>query len=295
MIKKKKIGLALGSGAARGCAHIGILKALAQMGIEPDIVCGSSVGSIVGASYTTGNIEKLEKKILSLTKMQIAKFLQFNKPLTNFVKKEKLEAFFIKCVCDKDEKIENLSKSFGTVATLLETGEEIFFSDGLVFDAIFSSIAMPGLFAPFNYNEKWLIDGGVVNPIPVSLCKKLGADIIIAVNLNSDIAGKHLKKNQSIDNSIIGKISSKIEQHSNGFFVSKNENVPPNFVNTILDTINIMQHNITCNRIKIDKPNIVLNPKLSHIGLMEFNRAEESIEEGIACVSRMASKIKQLK
>ncbi|MCK5460581.1 patatin-like phospholipase family protein [Candidatus Gracilibacteria bacterium] len=293
---KKKIGLALGSGAARGCAHIGVLKALSNMGIEPDIICGSSMGTIVAASYAAGNLEKLEKKFCSFTKMQIAKFLQFDISLINFVKKKQLNTFFTKYVCDKDKKIEDLPKSFGAVSTLFKTGDEVFFSDGLVFDAIFASIAMPGLFAPFNYKGKWLIDGGLVNPIPISLCKKLGADIVIAVNLNSDIAGKHLnkKKNSMTNNYIAKKISSKIEQYSNNFFSSQKDKTPPNFINTILNSINIMQYNIALNRMKIDNPDIILNPKLSHIGLMEFNRAKEAIEEGEACVNRMNSEIKQL-
>jgi len=291
--KKKRIGLALGSGAARGCSHIGVLKELSKMGIEPDIICGTSIGSVVGASYVAGNLKKLEEQFCSFTKMQIVNFFQFDLSFTNFVKKKKLNIFFENYVCGKDQKIEDFSKKFGSVSTLLNSGKEVYFSEGLVFDAISASIAIPGLFSPFNYHGELFVDGGVVNPVPVSLCRKLGADIVIAVDVNAGLVGEN-KEIPLSNKSILKNISNKIKEYSNGLFFSESIDSSPNFINNILDTINIMQYTITNSRIEKDKPDIILTPNVSHIGLMEFDKAKESIKEGVSSVTRMKSEIKKL-
>ncbi|MBA1445681.1 MAG: patatin-like phospholipase family protein [Gammaproteobacteria bacterium] len=191
---KENIGLALGSGSSRGWAHIGIIKELAKTGIEPDIICGCSIGSIVGASHAAGNLEALETWVRSLSKRTVTRFFELNLSLNGFVNAERFHAFLDACVCDEAIQIGQLPKTFAAVSTDLKTGREVWFTEGLTLDAVRASISLPGLFPPVRHQGSWLVDGGLVNPVPVSICRALGADIVIAVNLNGDILGKHQRK-----------------------------------------------------------------------------------------------------
>ena len=190
--RSPKIGLALGSGSSRGWAHLGVLRALAKLGIEADIVCGCSIGSLVGAAYAAGNLEKLEAWVRSLTKLETARFFELNFSLNGFVNTDRFHTFLTDYVCGEEVNIEDMQKIFATVSTELETGREIWFTDGSVTESVWASISIPGLFPPYQHEGRWMVDGGLVNPVPVSICRALGADIVIAVNLNGDIIGKHL-------------------------------------------------------------------------------------------------------
>jgi NTE family protein len=196
--KKPIVGFALGGGSSRGWAHIGIIHALSEIGIEPDIVCGCSIGSIVGASYLAGNLDSLEQWVCSLTQIEVAKFFELNLSLQGFVDIERLQTFFTKYICQENTQFKDFSKVLATVSTDLETGREIWFTEGPVLNSVWASISLPGLFPPIQNQGRWLVDGGLVNPVPVSVCRALGADIVIAVNLNGDIVGKHfITKNQT--------------------------------------------------------------------------------------------------
>ena len=188
--KKPVIGLALGSGSSRGWAHIGILRSLAEIGIEAQIICGCSIGAMIGATYAAGNTDKLEDWVCSLTKRKLASFFEINLSLNGFVDASYLRSFLDNYVCEESTNIEDLNKTFAAVATELQTGREIWFTEGSVHKAVWSSMALPGLFPPIKYQEKWLVDGALVNPVPVSVCRALGADIVIAVSLNGDIVGR---------------------------------------------------------------------------------------------------------
>jgi NTE family protein len=197
-----KIGLALGGGAARGWAHIGVINALAEKGIKPDIVCGTSIGALVGAAYAAGNIDKLTDWVNSLTKLETAKFFNINTSFNGFIKKDKLHDFFCHYVVDDAIDIEQLDKQFASVATDLHSGREIWLQSGKVTEAVWASIGLPGLFPPMRYKKnQWLLDGGLVNPVPVSVCRALGADFVIAVNLNGDLL-KNTTKSTTGNNEI---------------------------------------------------------------------------------------------
>jgi NTE family protein len=187
-----RIGLALGSGASRGWSHIGVIKALTEIGIDPDIVCGCSIGALVGASYCAGKLNELEDWLRTLSKLEVARFLELNWSLKGFVNVEHLREFLTDYVCNENVNIEELGKTFAAVATDLENGREVWFTKGSVLKAVWASMSLPGLFPPIQHKGRWLVDGGLVNPVPVSLCRALGADLVIAVNLNEDIVGKHL-------------------------------------------------------------------------------------------------------
>jgi NTE family protein len=299
MRRDATIGLALGSGSSRGWSHIGILRALAEIGIEPDLVCGSSVGAVVGASYAAGNLDRLEGWVTSLTRTDVARFLDLNLSLSGFVDAPRLRSFFSEYVCAEDVRIEELGRTLATVSTDLETGREIWFTEGSVLDAVWASISLPGLFPPIRNQGKWLVDGGLVNPVPVSVCRALGADIVIAVNLNGAIVGKHFihkvkgETDEVPADSLLSAVRKTVRSYSASFFGSNGtEDAVPGLFDAISGSINIVQDRITRSRMAGDPPDIILAPRLSHIGLMEFYRAREAIEEGRECVQRMLPEIR---
>lgn len=294
------IGLALGSGSSRGWAHIGIINELAKLGIAPDIVCGTSVGAMVGAAYAMGNLEKLEAWACSVTKLDVARFLDINTSMTGFVHTERFHAYLNENIASDDDIIEDLSKTYAAVSTDLESGREVWLTQGSIIQAVWSSMAMPGLFPAIRNEHRWLVDGGLVNPVPVSVCRALGADIVIAVNLNGDIVGKHLEKpipEKNSNNSITEKISELVKEYTNLSFFDediKNKERPPSLLNAIAASVNITQDRITRSRMAGDPPDIMFSPRLSDIGLLELYRAEEAIMEGRRCVQRKIPELKDI-
>jgi len=328
-----KIGLALGSGSSRGWSHIGVINALRAQGIEPDIVCGTSIGSLVGASYVSNNLQKLEDWVCSLSKLETARFFEINSSLNGFVNTERLHGFLQKYVADDVALISSLNKKYASVATDLETGREVWLTEGTLLEAVWASIALPGLFPAINAsvatdletgrevwltegtlleavwasialpglfpainnNNKWLVDGGLVNPVPISVCRALGADVVIAVNLNGDIVGKHFNKPpQRIkrDTGVVGRITDFVSDYTAAVFSKvRPANEAPGLFEAIAGSVNITQDRITRSRMAGDPPDILLSPKLAHIGLLEFYRANEAIAEGQKCVERMMPEI----
>ena len=295
-----KTGLALGSGSSRGWSHIGIIKSLAKMGIEPAVVCGTSVGALVGAAYVAGRMDKLEDWACSLNKIEQARFFDINASFDGFVNIKRFHEFLNKHLGDDDACIEDYDKKFAAVATDLDTGREVWLSQGPLVQAVWASMSLPGLFPAIRHEDAWLVDGGLVNPVPVSACRALGADIVIAVNLNGDIVGKHRrtdkKKNRGQaerkNNGVAGKLTDLVREYSGALFSnSKDDDGSPGLLDAIAGSINIIQDRITRSRLAGDPPDILLSPKLSHIGLLEIYRAREAILEGEKCVQRMASEI----
>jgi len=291
-----KIGLALGSGSSRGWTHIGIIKELATLGITPDIVCGTSVGAMVGAAYVMGNLEKLENWACSVTRLDVAKFLDINMSMTGFVHKKRFHEFLNDYIAGDDDLIEDQEKTYAAVSTDMESGREIWSTEGPMIQAVWSSMSLPGLFPAIRNDHRWLIDGGLVNPVPVSVCRALGADVVIAVNLNGDIVGKHFQKSSALkveNNSIGGKLSELVKEYTNLslFEAKEDDEQTPGLLNAIAASVNITQDRITRSRMAGDPPDIMISPKLSDIGLLELYRAEEAINKGRECVQRKISEI----
>ena len=288
-----KIGLALGCGSSRGWSHIGIIKELSMLGIEPDIVCGTSVGAMVGAAYVTGNIERLQSWACSVTKFDVARFLDISTSFTGFVNTERFNKFLCEYIASDEDLIEDLPKVYAAISTDLDTGREVWLQEGSVIQAVWSSMALPGLFPAIRHNNRWLVDGGLVNPVPVSVCRALGADIVIAVNLNGDIVGKRLNKTVAKNaNTVSGKLSELVKEYTSlSSFEPANTEQPPSLLDAIAASVNITQDRVTRSRLAGEPPDIVFSPKLSGIGLLELYRAEEAIEEGHKCVQRMAHEI----
>src|SRR5271165_3902935 len=187
--RQRRLGLALGSGSARGWAHIGVIRALEQAGIRPDVVCGTSVGAFVGAAYAAGELNRLEQWALGLKISEMVGMMDVSLR-SGLFKGHRLMEFLRRHYVDRP--IEALPIAFGAVATALATGAEIWLRRGSTLDAVRASIALPGLFAPVLHDGMVLVDGGLVNPVPVSLARAMGADVVIAVDLGSDILGRHL-------------------------------------------------------------------------------------------------------
>ncbi len=303
-----RIGLALGSGSARGWAHIGVIRALAELGIEADIVAGTSIGAMVGAAYAGDELDALEQWVRALNWKEMLSYLDLSLLAGGFIQGEKLMEFARRHA--RDVRIENLTRHFGVVATELESGREIWFRDGPLLEAVRASISLPGLFAPVKLDGRWLVDGGLANPVPVSLCRAMGADVVIAVNLNGDIVGKHsrrrgirsakppVSKNEEADfwEKITAQLKNSLNERKDGLLeqlFGENHNAPGIF-NVLASSINIMQDRITRSRMAGDPPEIMLTPRLSHLGLMEFDQAAMAIEEGRACVERMRPALEQM-
>jgi NTE family protein len=294
-----RIGLALGSGASRGWSHIGVIKALLKEGIEPDVICGTSVGAIIGGSYVAGNLDKLEKWVLGSTRSDVLRFFDISISKSGFVDSDRLNWFLTNYVAADDTNIEALSKKFAAVSTNLDTGREVWFTEGKLTDAVRASMAMPGLFPAVRIDHRWLVDGGLVNPVPVSTCRALGADIVIAVNPNSDIIGKRNDRKEKPApreaNGMLGSIRQTAKEYSESIFPNRtNKDATPGLFYAIANSVNIFQDRITRSRLAGDPADVLITPRVAQIGMLEFHRAEEAISEGELCVSNALSQVKRL-
>jgi NTE family protein len=302
MSETRKIGLALGSGSARGWSHIGVIRVLQKEGIDIDIVCGTSIGSIVGGALAAGTLDELEEWARELAWSDILGFMDVTLPRSGLIEGDKIVKFFRKNLSDPS--IEDLPLPFAAVATDMSSGKEVWLREGSFMEAIRASISMPGMFTPFKQEERWLVDGGLVNPVPVSLCRAMGADVVIAVNLNSDIVGKRRttrksiqkvsKKEKTVALGLRNQLTEYLDntvQWGKSFVLSRFGSDPadhePSLFEVIANSSNIMQDRITRQRLAGDPPDILISPRLSHIGLLEFNRAEETIEEGKRAMNLM--------
>lgn len=294
-LKRPLVGLALGSGSARGWSHIGVIRELAELGIRPDIVCGTSIGSLVGGAHCCDNLDRLEQWVLTLDRKEVARYLDVNMLGSGgAIKGDKIIGFFRKHI--GDPRFADCAVPFGAVATNLATGREVWLREGSVLEAVRASISLPGLFAPVKVDGDWLVDGGLVNPVPVSLCHAMGADIVIAVNLNGGRLGHDLRaadhqtENTSAKppTNALERVTADLKERANTFlsemFDSRDDS--PGLFDVLSASINIMQDRITRSRMSGDYPDIMMAPRLAHIGLMDYHRARESIAEGRAVVRR---------
>lgn len=282
MIKGRKIGLALGSGSARGWAHIGVIRALEERGIKPDIVCGTSIGAVVGGIYSGGQITEFETWVRKLEWRDILSLLDLSWGGGLFKGKKLLEYLSTHF---QDKNFQDLEIPFGCVATDVDTGAEVWLRKGKVLEAIRGSISLPAIFTPTSWEGKWLVDGGLTNPVPVSLCRAMGADLVIAVDLNMDLLDaipKEQKQSETNERRFLPSFWGKDLEKE----FKENQDKKPGMMDIIQKSINVMQVRITRSRMAGDPPDVLLAPKLGYLGLMEFHRAEETIREGKNVVDR---------
>jgi len=310
----KKLGIALGSGSARGWSHIGVLNALEESGIKVDYVSGTSIGSVVGAVYSIGDIKDFEKFARSIDWKSIVSFIDVTFPGSGIIPGKKV--FKMLSEYYKDILIEDLPVPYCAVAADILTGEEVRFSSGRVTDAVRASVAIPGVFTPFKFGGRVLVDGGIVNPVPVNVVREMGAEVVIAVDLNNcTIEGNAKKMNRTgdVEKSIAEKKDDEEEDRGNRIFemleekyneitgsirtkldnLRSKEHVP-NILEILDNTTHIMQRSITENQFKIYPPDIIIEPQLGDFRLLDFDRAEEAIEEGYKLTNKKIEEIKEL-
>lgn len=314
-MNKLRIGLALGSGAARGWAHIGILRALEEQGLRPDLICGTSVGALVGGAWLTDQLDDLQRWAEGMGMIELLKLIDITFSRGGLVAVEKAFERF------RNEKtdiaIETLPIPFATVATDIATGREIWLREGHLLDVVRASAAMPGLFPAVEHDGKWLVDGALVNPVPVSVCRAMGADVVIAVNLNGDLStlprlavgtpGPAVATAVPPESApplvkttlprlgegpfaqMLGRLTATVGERTRSLAqqVLGEKQPMPNVLEILAGSIDIMQDRITRSRLAGEPPDVLIQPRLGHIGILDFDRAEELIEIGYAAAVAM--------
>ncbi len=294
------VGLALGGGMARGFAHIGVINTLLRYGIQPSIVTGTSIGAVVGACYLAGKLNAFEDWARSLNRYKILSYLDLRVRSAGLIGGNKLKDLLDDHF--RDMEIEDLPHPFIAIAADLLTGHEVWMRKGDLIDAITASFALPGVFPPVRRNGRMLVDGALVNPVPVSPAQAMGARMTIGVDLNADIIGKAAKPGQEYqtvagfdlfdDNDVSKEEQKKFSSGISRRLFSRKENNPSLF-GVMVSALGIMQDRMTRSRLAGDPPDIHIKPQIGHIGLLEFERASELIKIGEEATEKAIPEIQQ--
>jgi len=288
---RPKVGLALGGGVARGFAHIGVLRALLRNGIKPDIIAGTSIGAVVGAAYLAGKLDALEEWARSLNRFRILSYLDFRVRSAGLIGGDRLVKTLELHLGGLT--FESLNDAFVAIATDMVTGHEVWLRRGPLVESLRASFSLPGIFAPVMLDHRWLVDGALVNPVPVSACRAMGAQLTIAVNLNADIIGIARPAGSTIPTvagfDLLDQPHEAAEQArkiplARRFF--RREPDQPSLFGVMFASLNILQDRIARSRLAGDPPDLSVDPRIGHIGLAEFDRAGELIDLGAAAMER---------
>ncbi|MDO8534337.1 MAG: patatin-like phospholipase family protein, partial [Xanthobacteraceae bacterium] len=296
------IGLALGGGAARGFAHIGVMRTLASAGIVPDVIAGTSMGALVGGAWAAGRLDVLEDWARDITKRRMLGLLDFRLGANGLIGGSRLAQLLQRNL--ENVAIEELDTRFAAIATELGSGHEIWLTRGSLVDAIRASYALPGIFSPVKVAGRWLMDGAMVNPIPVSAARALGARLVIAVNLHADVFGRGTVIQEHGDEP--GSMPAETEAEEPGRFgnlfrfgrllrrqVMGEKDGPQGIGSVMVDAFNITQDRIARSRLAGDPPDVMISPRLGPIGLFEFHRAEEAIRLGAEATERALGELSE--
>ena len=289
--KHPPLGLALGGGVARGWAHIGALRALVEAGITPDIIAGTSIGALVGAAYIADELDTIENWAKSLNRRRLMGYMDIRWGGSGLMRGERLAKILRHYLGHIN--IEDMDKKFAAVACDLRTGYEVWLQNGPVVPALRASYALPGAFEPVMIDGRYMIDGALVNPVPVSTCRALGAHIVIAVSLNGDafgpIGSSHEIDFDDPDESVdpfelAGQSLNKLRPDrlllKNLIGDSKKSKGAPKLGSVMMGTLNIVMDRISRSRLAGDPPDVFVAPRIGHIGMTEFTKASELIERG---------------
>lgn len=278
---KPVIGLALGSGGARGWCHIGVLRELADMGIEAQVVAGSSMGALVGAAHAAGRLDALEDWARGLTLRSMLALIDMRIGGGGLVRGEGILTMLRGL--DLPERIEALPLPFIATATDLRRGREVWLRSGDLVQSVRASVSIPGLFRPQWLDDRWLVDGGVLNPVPVSAARALGADAVIAVNPNAAMDGAYWEPGDDLPG--FPDLSSLLPEKLRTLWTDEAdddlpEHTEPSYVALVNATIDIMSDQIRRSRLAGEPPQVLLNARLGRVSVVDFHRAEECIDEG---------------
>jgi NTE family protein len=298
MRRKLRLGLALGSGSSRGWAHIGVIRALEERGVKPDIICGTSIGALVGAAYAAGELDKLEEWVTGIAWTTVVRLMD----LTwrgGLIRGTRLFTLFGTLFGERD--IDDLPIPYGAIATELQSGRELWLRHGKLLEAVRASCAMPGLLTPVIRDGAVLVDGGLVNPVPVSMCRALGADLVVAVDLSWGKLGPYRRsKEREVvpreEPSWLGRLMPKGKSKDDDPSIVKPEEAPsiPSIFNVFLTSLDIVEMRVARSRLAGEPADVLITPLLPDFATMDFHRAKEAIEEGRAAVERMGPLLKQV-
>ena len=301
--KEESIGLVLGGGGARGWAHLGVLQAIDELDIKIDAVVGSSIGALVGGLFVAGELEPLREMALELDWKQVLYyFFDMTLPRSGLVDGKRIVDRIRKQVGEVD--IPDLPIPFAAVATDIMTGDEVVLREGDLLNAIRASIAVPGIFTPNRIEDRVLVDGGLTNPLPVSVARTMGVTKIIAVDLNARLDDRHLMEVHTTSDE-----ESETEQKTNGWQGSIKKHIDravtqmdrmrenviqswvkkdslPNIFDVIGNTVVIMQAQVTEARLKTEAPDILIRPEVGTTAFMEFHKVQETMEKGYEAAMR---------
>jgi NTE family protein len=294
-----KVGLALGSGSARGWSHIGVIRALEEAGVTVDYIAGTSIGALVGAVYASGRIDLLEDAVQQFSRKVILSLSDPILPKSGLIDGVKIADFVHKYVLDRP--IEKLPLPLAIIATDLNTGDEVVLKEGNIVEAIRASISLPGIFKPVRKGDYLLVDGGLINPVPVRTVRDMGADFVIAVDLNCDLVQRKpngstppddIKDTQIVEQQLHpisgNRTTALLGEKLRDINLATTRKIKqwmtrdpqPNIIEVLMTSIKIMESQITNVNLRSDPPDLLIQPKLGHINFMEFHRAEEIIAEG---------------
>jgi NTE family protein len=292
------IGLALGGGAARGFAHIGVLQALARHGIAPDVIVGTSIGAVVGGCHAAGYLDEFQDWCTTLNVRRVLGYLDVSFSGAGLIGggrlAGRLEQALGKTV------IEDLPIRFASIATEVKTGHEIWLTRGLLVEALRASYALPGIFPPVHVGGRWLVDGALVNPVPVSAARALGARLVIAVNVNADQFGRggtisdlgvDIEEMPPVDERAAKNGWRTAERMLRRQFVGRAGR--PGIPSVMIDAFNVMQDRITRSRLAGDPPDVIINPRMGSLGWFDFHRAPEAIAAGVEAAERTIDTVQE--
>ncbi len=268
-MERKRIGLALGSGSARGIAHAGVLAVLEKEGIPVDLIAGTSAGAVVGALYAQGKpAGQIKRLALELGWKKLAPLVDPSLPKTGLIKGKKVKDLLTLFI-GGDIKFSDLKIPFACVTTDINTGEQVVIDRGSVPEALRASISIPGIFVVVNREGRYLVDGGLVNPVPVSVVRQMGADFVIAVNVIPDVLER----------------AHRLHKEQAGVFKE------PNIIHIIMQSMYIGTHSLV--RASLEAADVFIEPRVAHVGAGEFHRALELIEQGKLAAQESISEIKR--
>lgn len=279
------VALALGGGIARGWAHIGVLRAVEEFGLPVSMVGGTSIGALVGGSYLAGKLDDLEAFARSLTKSNIVRYLDFSLRGSGLINGSRLANIMEEHMADIV--IEDLERPFVAVATEIQSGHEVWLTDGPIVPAIRASYALPGVFSPVSHGGRQLVDGALVNPVPVSVCRAYEPDMVIAVNLNAETFGRGTvirpSHYENFEDALMTAEKSQVGSWLS--FMHRNEKKAHRknrlgVTAVMVESFNIIQDRIARARLAGDPPDFTVRPKLKDVGLIEFHKADKAIKLG---------------
>ncbi len=281
------IGLALGSGGARGAAHTGVLKVLEREGIHPTVVAGSSIGALIGAAFAAGKpVADMEKEWLSFGMSKVLRGFMPTFPRAGWSSGHEVRKLLVELF--HAIRIQELPCPFAAVACDIDTGERVVLRQGSLVDAVLASTAIPGIFHPVRWDSRILVDGGMVDPVPVSACRDLGADLVIAVDITprpvpttADDRGVWYRIGDHVHDGLSQQswLPASLAEWVDGAFRGRPERPLPGLYSILNQSISILLQEIVRQRLLLDPPEVLIRPDLS-LTILGFRQAKEGIEAG---------------